>query len=131
MSDELVEQTQPVPRRPSRRWLHVFLALAVLWVVAAYVVVPALWKHYARSHPSFDENPRVTHTSDRHPGDPLNVSLIGTQEQINAIMQTAKWYPAAALGLRSDIRIAEGTVLSRPDVDAPVSSRHCLPGLAQ
>jgi hypothetical protein len=36
-------------------------------------------------------------------------------------MKTAGWYPAAALGLRSDLKIAEDTVLSRPDVEAPVS----------
>ena len=37
-------------------------------------------------------------------------------------MQAAKWFPAAALGLKSDLKIAEDTVLSRPDVEAPVSN---------
>jgi hypothetical protein len=37
-------------------------------------------------------------------------------------MGKAGWHPAAGLGLRSDLRIAADTVLSRPDDDAPVSS---------
>ena len=30
-------------------------------------------------------------------------------------MKAASWYPAAALGLKSDLKIAADTVLSRPD----------------
>jgi hypothetical protein len=36
-------------------------------------------------------------------------------------MKSAGWFPAAALGLRSDLRIAADTILSRPDDEAPVS----------
>ena len=50
------------------------------------------------------------------------MSLIGTKEQIEAIMHAAKWDPAAALGIKSDLKIAEDTVLSRPDAEAPVSN---------
>jgi hypothetical protein len=52
----------------------------------------------------------------------VNVGLVGTEAQLQRIMKAAKWHPAAALGLRSDLKIAADTVLSRPDVDAPVSS---------
>ncbi len=69
-----------------------------------------------------DENPRLTQTSDHHPGDPLNVALTGTEIQLQSIMNAADWYPAAALGLESDLKIAADTVLSRPDDAAPVSS---------
>ena len=37
-------------------------------------------------------------------------------------MKSAGWYPASALGVKSDLKIAADTVLSRPDVEAPVSS---------
>jgi hypothetical protein len=97
------------------------LALAALYLLVAYVIIPALTTEYYRYHPSLDR-PRVTQTSDHHPGDPLNVALIGTKEQVEAIMRVAGWFPAAALGLRSDIKIAEDTVLSRADVEAPVSN---------
>ena len=101
---------------------YVLLGVLAIYLLAAYLLIPFAWKSYARHHPSFDDNPRITQTSDGHPGDPLNVSLIGTQAQIDTIMQAAKWYPAAALGLKSDLKIAADTVLSRPDDKAPVSN---------
>ncbi len=101
---------------------YVLLGGLAVYLLAAYLLIPFAWKSYARRHPSFDDNPRITQTSDGHPGDPLNVSLIGTQAQIDTIMQAAKWYPAAALGLKSDLKIAADTVLSRPDDKAPVSN---------
>jgi LssY C-terminus len=98
------------------------VGLLLLWIAVAYVVMPFFWKEYVRSHPAFDASPRITQTGDGHPGDPLNVALIGNKEQIETLMKAAKWYPAAALGLKSDLKIAVDTVISRPDDDAPVSS---------
>jgi hypothetical protein len=112
----------PKRRNHSRLLALVVAGLLVAWIMAAYVIIPFAWKTYAHYRPSFDDNPRITQTSDGHPGDPLNVSLIGTRAQIDAIMQAAKWYPAAALGLKSDLRIAADTILSRPDDEAPVSN---------
>lgn len=96
--------------------------LVLLWFLAAYLLAPGFWKRYAKRHPSFGESPRITHTKDRHPGDPLNVALIGTESQLIEIMNAAKWFPAASLGVRSDLKIAADAILSRPDVDAPVSN---------
>lgn len=112
------------PRRPSkkRRVATVLSILPLLYFVSAYLIVPLIWEQYADRHASFDDNPRITETSDGHPGDPLNVALIGTRAEIDDIMKAAKWFPAAALGLRSDLQIAGDTVLSRPDDEAPVSS---------
>jgi hypothetical protein len=103
-------------------WVYVVIAVAAAYFLLAYVAAPTMWKVYAHRHPMFDDNPRITQTSDHHPGDPINVSLIGTKEQIEAIMKAAKWYEAAALGLRSDIKIGVDSVLSRPDDKAPVSN---------
>jgi LssY C-terminus len=121
MPDDVLAET-PVRRRLRTRIAQYVVALLLLYLAATYLVVPALWERYAHHHPSFDDNPRITQTGDGHPGDPLNVVLIGTKDQIDAIMHAAKWDPAAALGLKSDIKIAEDTVLSRPDDEAPVSS---------
>jgi hypothetical protein len=96
--------------------------LVLLYLLSAYLLLPLLWEAYASRRPSFDDNPRVTETGDGHPGDPLKVALIGTQAEIEAAMKAAKWSPAAALGLRSDLKIIESTILSRPDDDAPVSN---------
>ncbi|HJQ79845.1 MAG TPA: LssY C-terminal domain-containing protein [Lacipirellulaceae bacterium] len=121
MYEDLIAD-KPARQRKTRRWSYILLGIAVLYVLGAYIIAPMAWKTYAHYRPSFDDHPRITQTSDGHPGDPLNVSLIGTRAQIDAIMQAAKWYPAAALGLKNDLRIAADTILSRPDDEAPVSN---------
>lgn len=104
-------------------WIFQIVAvLLVVWLAAAYLLLPQWWKHYAKKHPSFDANPRLTQTHDHHPGDPLNVALIGSEEQLIGIMRAAGWERAAKLGLKSDLKIAADTVLSRPDATAPVSN---------
>lgn len=121
MDDQIIASSRP--QRSRRTSVPRFvIGLLLFWIIAAYLFVPMVWKSYAKRHPAFDENPRITQTDDGHPGDPLNVALVGTEAQLEAIMQAAQWYRAAALGLKSDVKIAADTVLSRPDAEAPVSS---------
>ena len=110
------------PRRMRRRLAVGAAVLLGVWLAVAYVLAPLVWERLERRHPSWDDNPRLTQTGDGHPGDPLNVALIGGEADIRKIMQDAGWFPAAPLGLRSDLKIAADTVLSRPDDEAPVSS---------
>ncbi len=99
------------------------LAVAiVVYLLVAYVLMPALWKRYAHRHPALDATPGITLTGDDHPGDPINVALIGSEADVKRIMAAAKWFPADPLGLRSDVKIAADTVLERPYAEAPVSS---------
>lgn len=113
---------------PTKRWSHrkrvivVGVILLVLYGVAAYLIVPSLWTRYVRRHPSLDDIPGVTHTRAGIPGDPLNVALIGTENDVKRIMLAAGWYPADPLTLRSCLAIAADTVLKRPFDDAPVSN---------
>src|SRR4051794_25742003 len=93
------------------RVAQLVLGLATAYLLVAYLLIPFAWEFYADRHPSFDDNPRITRTGDDHPGDPLNVALIGTKEQIERVMHAANWNPAASLGFKSDIKIAEDTVL--------------------
>jgi hypothetical protein len=106
----------------TRRIALVIGSLLIAWLVLAYAIIPFAWKEYSRHDAAFDANPRITQTGDGHPGDPLNVALIGTETQLRNIMNSGRWYQAAALGLKSDLAIAADTVLSRPDAEAPVSS---------
>jgi hypothetical protein len=123
------------PRRRSRRrtilkvvaaFLAVYLAVAAaflaVYLAVAYDVLPALWMRYTHRHPALDDIPGITYTGDGHPGDPLNVALIGTKAQVIKIMLAAKWHAADPLTLRSCLEIAEATVLKRSYDDAPVSS---------
>jgi hypothetical protein len=102
--------------------MYYLLGIAILYFTVAYILLPRLTSRYYRHHPWLDDNPRITTTGDGHPGDPLNVALVGSKEQIEAIMKAAKWDAAAALGIISDVKIAEDTVLKRSDVNAPVSN---------
>ncbi len=102
--------------------VRVLVGVILVYLLLAYVIIPFAWTKYVQRHPAFDENPRITLTKDHHPGDPLNVGLIGTKAEVEKIMKMASWFPAAKLSLESDLKIAEDSVLSRPDITAPVSS---------
>jgi hypothetical protein len=130
MDTSLSPETPPRAAPPTRGagklgWKKILLGmLAILaaYLALAYLAIPLLWTHYAHRHPALDETPGVTLTRDDHPGDPINVALIGSGAELKAIMAEAGWFPADPLGLRSDLKIAADTVLGRPYDDAPVSS---------
>ncbi len=114
---------QPHHRRSRwRRVLIIVAGLLLLWLVVAYLVMPPLWKVYVHRHPSLEDIPGITHTADGAPGDPLNVALVGTKEEVIRLMVAAKWYPADSLTFASSLKIVEASVLKRPDDQAPVSS---------
>ena len=96
--------------------------MALIWGILAYFVAPLVWDSIDRVDSKLDDSPRITETGDHHPGDPLNVELIGTELQLESIMKAAGWYAASALGIESDLKIAADTVLSRPDDASPVSN---------
>ncbi len=125
MSDESTISTQPPtpstgpPRR--RNVLRLVLVGVILYLVAAYVVLPYFWHRYEERHPALADAPTLTHTADGIPGDPLNVGLVGTDEDIHRAMLAAHWYPADPTTLGSALRIATDVVFRRPFDEAPVS----------
>ena len=115
------------PPRPKRHrvwnWLVTLAGVFVVgYVVAAYVALPMFWLRYTRHHPALADIPNITHTADGIPGDPLNVSLVGTETELKKIMLAAQWYPADPLTLRSRLEIASAAVFEHPYDDAPVSN---------
>lgn len=122
MSETFAGSDTGPQRRPGKRLVVLGAALLLTYLAVAYVVMPAVWGLYAHRHPTFDDVPNVTQTGNHIPANPLNSALIGTEAEIKQIMRAAKWYKAKPLGLRSDLKIAEDTVLKRSDDDAPVSS---------
>lgn len=121
MSDESIPASSE-HRSRKRKIAKIVAMTLIVWGVVAYLVLPALWKRYAHRHPSLDDIPGITQTPTGIPGDPLNVALIGTKQEVMKIMVAAKWYPADPLTLHSCLEIAEATVLKRPYDEAPVSS---------
>jgi hypothetical protein len=55
-------------------------------------------------------------------GDPINLGLIGTKEELVAAMLAAKWQPADPITFNSAVKIAKSTVLHSSYETAPVSS---------
>lgn len=103
-----------------RRLLWILVGLAGAYLLIAYVLLPSIWRHYEHQ-PALEKSPKFTVTDAGIPGDPLNVGLVGSQEEVVAAFAAAGWRIPAALGLRSDIGIAESVVADRPDPTAPVS----------
>jgi hypothetical protein len=127
MADLPPSNDQQFPARRSRwawgRRLAILAGLLLIaYVVIAYVLLPLDWRHYFRQHPALDDVPGITQTKSGIPGDPINVSLVGTKTEVQSIMHAAEWFAADPLGLRSDLHIAEATVLDQSYAKAPVSS---------
>jgi hypothetical protein len=105
---------------------HLALKLAggllAIWLLASYLLIPAFWRiHWAR-HPAVTNGPRITKTASGNPGDPVNLSFVGSQSDLVEAMLAAGWYPADPITLRSSLHIAESTIFHRPYDDAPVSN---------
>ena len=66
--------------------------------------------------------PRITQTRSGHPGDPLNVGLIGTESELKAVLKGANWHLAQPLDLKNDLKIGIDSVFNRPYDNAPVST---------
>src|ERR1700693_3205938 len=103
-----------------RRWLLIVAGIAVVYIMLAYLVLPALWTHHEHE-PGLASLPMVTRTSSGIPGDALNVGLVGSKEDVVRAMHAAGWFPADPITLRTSIEIVGSVVLDRPYRDAPVS----------
>jgi hypothetical protein len=103
-----------------RRGLIALTALVIVYLMLAYVVLPALWRHHEHE-PGLASLPMVTRTGTGIPGDALNVGLVGSQEDVLRAMQAAGWFPADPVTFRTSIAIIGSVVLDRPYHDAPVS----------
>jgi hypothetical protein len=108
-------------RRLLQRGVSIALVVAAAWLVTAYLILPAVWRHYEH-HPILEDAPKTTLTSQGIPGDPLNIGLIGTKEELIRAMLGAGWEPADPITLKSSLGIARSVLLRRPYRDAPVSN---------
>src|SRR5262245_45211821 len=77
-------------RRLLVRALKVVIALVVAWLVLAYLILPALWRHYEHQ-PALENAPKTTRTAQGIPGDPLNVGLIGTEQEVVSALLGSGW----------------------------------------
>jgi hypothetical protein len=89
--------------------------------IVAYVLLPQTWAHYEHQK-GLAGLTMLTRTAQGIPGDPINVGLIGSREDVLCAMHSAAWYPADPITFRSSLEIVGSVALDRPYRDAPVSS---------
>jgi hypothetical protein len=104
-----------------KRVLAAVGGLGLAYVVIAYLALPEVWKHHEHQK-RLEPLPALTRTAQGIPGDPINVGLIGTKEDIVCAMYYAGWYPADPITFRTSLGIIGSVLLNRPYPDAPVSS---------
>ena len=103
------------------RRLPWFLALALTYGVAAYIVLPrairmGLKVLQRKLVPSF------TVTGDGLPGDPVNIALIGTLQELRVAFAALGWAEADRLGVASSWHMVRAFVLNSPYPTAPFST---------
>lgn len=69
----------------------ILLLITLVWAAIAYLVVPRLWALYFRRHPLLNAAARLSQTADGHPGDPTNIGIAGSEQELNQAMTAAGW----------------------------------------
>jgi hypothetical protein len=95
-------------------------AVIVCYVAISYLILPATWSR-VEHEPGFSKRDMVTSTAQGIPGDPINVGLIGSREDVVSAFHEAGWYPADPITLRTSLEIIGSVMLDRPYKAAPVS----------
>jgi hypothetical protein len=103
-----------------QRHLSALAGLLLGYAGLAYVLVP-FWWHFHEGPLSPRDIPKVTRTSHGIPGDPVNLTLVGTQDEVVRSMLAADWVPADPTTFRTGLRICGSVMLRRPYPQAPVS----------
>ena len=116
------EPAKAVLQRNLKAALYALAAGVTLYFGTAYVLLPRVWRGYEKRHPALADVPWITRTANDIPGDPLNVALVGTEEDLHLAMLAARWFPANPITLTSSLRIAAAVAFDRPFDDAPVSN---------
>lgn len=101
--------------------LPTILAVALTYGIAAYLVLPRVVRMGLKILQR-KRVPRFTITGDGLPGDPINLLLIGTLEQLRAAFASSGWSEADRLGVASSWRMARAFVLNSPYPNAPFST---------
>src|SRR6476659_8766102 len=94
------------------------LAVALTYAIAAYIILPRV-VHIGLRILQRKRVPRYTTTGDGLPGDPVNLVLIGTLQQLRSAFATAGWSEADPLGVTSAWRMIVAFVCNSSYPAAP------------
>jgi hypothetical protein len=103
------------------RRLPWILALGLTYGIGAYVILPRAVRMGLKILQR-QRVPSFTITGDGLPGDPVNLALAGTLQQLRIAFATAGWSEADQLGLASSWRMIRAFVLNSPYPTAPFST---------
>jgi hypothetical protein len=101
--------------------LPTILALAVTYGIAAYIILPRAVRMGLKILQR-KRVPRFTLTGDGLPGDPVNLVLMGTLQQLRSAFTIAGWAEADQLDLASSWRMVRAFVFNSPYPNAPFST---------
>jgi hypothetical protein len=103
------------------RRLPTVLALIITYGIAAYIILPRAVRMGLKILQR-KRVPRFAITGDGLPGDPINLVLMGTIQQLRAAFAIAGWSEADRLGVASSWRMICAFVLNSPYPTAPFST---------
>src|SRR5689334_9907443 len=103
------------------RRLPVIVAVALTYGLAAYVILPRVVRLGVKIL-NRREIPSYTLTGDGLPGDPVNIVLIGTLDELRSAFAAAGWITADALGLKSSLKMVRAFLLNESYPTAPFST---------
>jgi LssY C-terminus len=103
------------------RRLNWIVAVGLTYGIAAYVILPYVVRIGLKILQR-ERVPSFTITGDGLPGDPVNLALTGTLQQLRAAFATAGWSEADRLGLASSWRMIRAFVFNSPYPTAPFST---------
>ncbi len=100
---------------------HYFTYFVVIWLLLAYVILPHVYRWLAKA---FLPNYFIgrTQAGDGMLGDPVNIAVIGSEDELVRAMTAAGWKQADMRNLGSSLRMVYSAVLGASYPTAPVSS---------
>lgn len=101
--------------------LDQILAFFALWFVVAYIFIPRIHRILTKLYIPDYFIGRIR-TTDGLLSDPVNLAVIGSEQQLHNAMKQAGWVLADELTLISGCKMIVATLLRKSYVNAPVSS---------
>lgn len=101
-------------------WTSVLL-LAGFWLLLTYLALPRMHQIFTTVYLP-DYFMARTKTGDGLLGDPVNLALLGSEEDIHAVMEGSGWVQADDITLRSSLGIVRSSITGQSYPSAPVSN---------
>ncbi len=101
--------------------LPVVLAVFITYVLAAYALIPAVWRLLRILIPT-KHMPLYAITPDGFASDPLNIGLVGSRKQLIAAMEAAGWHIAKPTTPHTIIQTIVSIMLRRSFNGMPLSN---------